>query len=266
MPPASAEPIARERLTVRERLTALHPPPADRYRRLNPLTQVVVAVGGVAAAVLSPTLLGPLVGIVVVAILASLAGAAVPVRRAGAISGLVVGGVVAVVDVLSGHDVSTIAGGPLDAALRGALAGTSLRLWTSTVDLPALRLDLERRGLPHRVAVGLVGVLGAGPGLAERLDAVTAAQQARGYERSGGRLGALGRVPGRAPIWLPALVSTLANLSERGLALESRAIGRPGQRATLWTPADPRAERLLRWAIVVAVVAGIVIRLLGIVR
>ncbi|MHB8459611.1 MAG: energy-coupling factor transporter transmembrane component T [Candidatus Limnocylindrales bacterium] len=260
MPPAAVEP------TARERMAALHPPAADPYRRFNPLTQVVVAVGGFAAALLAPTLLGPLVGIVVVAMLASLAGAAGPVRRAGAISGLVVAGVVAVVDVLSGHDVAAIAGGPLDAGLRGALAGTSLRLWTSTVDLPALRLDLERRGLPQRVAVGLVGVLGAGPGLAERLDAVTAAQQARGYVRSGGRLGALGRVPARAPILLPALVSTLANLTERSLALESRAIGRPGRRATLWTPADPPAERLLRWAIVVAVAAGVVIRLLGIVR
>ena len=242
------------------RVADLHPLAPDPYRRLNPLTQLTLAAAGVVAAAIAPTLVGPLVGIVVIAILASLAGAAEPVRRAGAISGLVVGGIAAVVDVLSGNGVSVIAGGPLDAGLRGALIGTSVRLWTSTVDLTSLRLDLERRGLPHRAAVAMVGLLGAGPGLRERLDAIVAAQQARGYDPSRGRLGGLGD---RSPVWLPALVSTLDSLTERSLALESRAIGRPGRRALLWAPPDPTAERVLRWAIAVAIGAAIVARLSG---
>ena len=247
-------------LPALDHIAGLHPLAPDPYRRLNPLTQLVIATAGVVAGVVAPTLAGPLVGIVVIAILASLAGVAAPVRRAGAITGLVVGGIVAVVDVLSGHGVSTIAGGPLDAGLRGALIGTSVRLWTSTVDLTGLRLDLERRGLPHRAAVALVGLLGAGPGLRQRLDEIVAAQQARGYDSSRGRLARLGA---RSPVWLPALVSTLDSLTERSLALESRAIGRPGRRALLWAPPDPTAERALRWAIAVAIGAAIVARLSG---
>lgn len=243
-----------------DRLAGLHPTAPDPYRRLNPLTQLVIAETGVVAAAIAPTLIGPLIGVVVIAILASLASTTEPVRRAGAITGLAVGGVVAVVDVLSGHPVSTIAGGPLDAGLRGALVGTSVRLWTSAVDLTGLRLDLERRALPHRAAVALVGVLGAGPGLRERLDAIVAAQRARGYDPSRGRIGGLAA---RSPIWLPALVSTLDSLTERSLALESRAIGRPGRRALLWAPPDPVAERALRWAIAVAIAAAIVARLSG---
>ena len=243
-----------------DRVAGLHPLAPDPYRRLNPLTQSVIAAAGVVAAAIGPTLVGPLVGIVVIVILASLAGAAEPVRRAGAITGLVVGGIVAVVDILSGHGVSAIAGGPLDAGLRGALIGTSVRLWTSTGDLVGLRLDLERRGLPHRGAVALVGLLGAGPGVRERLDGIAAAQQARGYDPSRGRLGGL---VARSPVLLPALVSTLNNLTERSLALESRAIGRTGRRAFLWAPPDPVAERALRWAIAIAIGAAILGRLSG---
>lgn len=256
----AAVPPAPATLSLSDRLAGLHPPASDPYRRLNPLTGLVIASAGVAAGLVGPSLIGPLAGILVIVNLAWIATARERVTRAGAIAGLAVGGVVTLVDVLTGHGAAVIAGGSLEAGLRGALVGMSMRLWTATVDLPALRLDLERRGLPHRAAVGLIGLLGAGPGLRERLAAIVAAQQARGYDPTGGRFGGFGA---RSPVWLPALVSTLDSLTERSLALESRAIGRPGRRALLWVPPDPVGERALRWAIGIAIGVTIVARLTG---
>ena len=51
--------------------------------------------------------------------------------------------------------------------------------------------------------------------------------------------------------------------TELAQALEARGFGRPGRRTLLWWPADSRAQAVVRWALVLALVGLIVARLAG---
>jgi energy-coupling factor transporter transmembrane protein EcfT len=58
----------------------------------------------------------------------------------------------------------------------------------------------------------------------------------------------------------PVILTSLTDVEERSLALESRAFSRPGKRHLLWAMPDTTWERLLRWALVVALVLVGVLR------
>ncbi len=47
------------------------------------------------------------------------------------------------------------------------------------------------------------------------------------------------------------------------MALEARGFTRPGRRTLLWSPPDSAAQALVRWALLVALVALIVARIAG---
>ncbi len=234
--------------------------PADRYRRLNPLTRVVLPAACAAAVLLAPAAWGAVLAFIVV-LSVSLIARIVPraLGFAGALAGLawlVVGGL----SLAAGREPGVVIVAAIDGAVRAGALALCVALLSMTTDLPALGLDLERRGLDHRRAFGIAAVLGAGPGVADRVRTISAAQQARGLRL--GR-GPVAHLRGAAPIWLPALVSSLAGLSERSLALESRAIGHSGRRELLWSPPDPAGERLGRWLLLVLVVILAVVRVTG---
>ncbi|MFI5261241.1 MAG: energy-coupling factor transporter transmembrane component T [Candidatus Limnocylindrales bacterium] len=233
------------------------------YHALNPFTRVVIGLCGVAAAILAPTVIGVALTLTCVALLATLARTIRRLWRPGVTAAVPIALGAAAFALAEGHTLPAALEVALDGGLRGAVIVMSLGLFWLTADLPTLGLDLERRGLDHRYAFGIIALLGAGPGIAERFRTISAAQQARGLQL--GR-GPLQRVRAAAPIWLPALVSTLGRLTDRSLALEARAIGRPGRRDLLWAPADPARERVLRLALVAAVVLAVTAHLVGVVR
>jgi energy-coupling factor transport system permease protein len=68
------------------------------------------------------------------------------------------------------------------------------------------------------------------------------------------------------PIVGPVILGSIAEVEERTMALEARGFTRPGRRTLLWAPADSTAEALLRWALVLGLVALIVVRVAGIWR
>ena len=59
------------------------------------------------------------------------------------------------------------------------------------------------------------------------------------------------------------ILSSLTDVEERSLALESRAFSRPGQRHLLWAMGDTTWERVLRWVLLALLVAAIVARVTG---
>jgi energy-coupling factor transport system permease protein len=65
------------------------------------------------------------------------------------------------------------------------------------------------------------------------------------------------------PLVGPVILSSLTEVEERSLALEVRAFGRPGRRDLLWTLPDDGRQRLLRWALVVGLIALVVARAAG---
>lgn len=238
------------------------------YHRLNPLTKMTVAAAGSVAAL---AVGGYVVPLAVAA--AMLLGASVA-RLAGRLLGLslLVSLPIAVSVVLV--SVFTRVGttvlfsiGPFDATLQGAdFAGQTLvrllaialsvGLFSTTTDPRALVADLERRGAPPRLAFVALATVEAVPTLAERARVIAEAQRARGLDTEGGLVA---RARGLLPIVGPAILSSLTDVEERSLALETRGFTRPGRRELLWSVPDSArqtfARRLLLATLVVLVAA-----------
>jgi energy-coupling factor transport system permease protein len=137
---------------------------------------------------------------------------------------------------------------------------TALGLFALTTEPRAFVLDLERRGVSPRLAFVAIATVEAVPTLIERGGTIAEAQRARGLDTEGG---VIARLRGLIPIVGPMILGSLTDVEERSLALESRAFSRPGRRHLLWTMPDTSAERLVRWLLVVALLAAVAGRLVG---
>jgi energy-coupling factor transport system permease protein len=158
--------------------------------------------------------------------------------------------------------------GPFDATLEGAdfaaqvvlrllVMALALALFGLTTEPRALVADLERRGVSPRVTFAAATTLEAAPAMVQRARNVIAAQRARGLDTEGS-VGA--RLRGVGPLVGPVLLSTLAEVEERSLALEARGFDRPGRREPLWTILDSPRQRLARWLLVAGFVTLVVAR------
>jgi energy-coupling factor transport system permease protein len=161
--------------------------------------------------------------------------------------------------------------GPFEATLEGVdFAGQtlirllaislSIRLFVLTTDPRAFVLDLERRGVRPRFAFVAVATLEAVPTLVERAATIAESQRARGLDTEGSLRA---RLRGLLPIVGPVIITSLTDVEERSLALESRAFSRPGRRELLWAMPDSTPERALRWLLVAGLVALFIVRLAG---
>jgi energy-coupling factor transport system permease protein len=163
--------------------------------------------------------------------------------------------------------------GPFDATLEGAdfaarvvvrlfVMAAALALFGLTTPPRALATDLERRGIPPRVAFALGAVIGAIPALVERAREVRDAQRARGIDTEGN---VWRRMRGVVPMVGPVVIGALHDVEARSVALEARAFGRPGPRHLLWAPPDTTSERAVRWALLIGVAMVILGSIAGII-
>jgi energy-coupling factor transport system permease protein len=161
--------------------------------------------------------------------------------------------------------------GPFDATLEGVdFAGQtlvrllaislSIGLFVLATDPRAFVLDLERRGVSPRFAFVAVAALEAVPILVERAATIAESQRARGLDTEGSLRA---RLRGLLPIVGPVIITSLTDVEERSLALESRAFSRPGRRDLLWAMPDTTPERALRWVLVVCLLVLLIARLAG---
>lgn len=161
--------------------------------------------------------------------------------------------------------------GPFDATLEGVqfaveivirlfAISLAIGLFGLTTDPRAFVFDLERRGLSPRFAFVAAATLEAVPAMVARAAVIQAAQRARGLDTEGS---VRARLRGVMPLVGPVILSSLTEVEERTLALEVRAFGRPGRRHLLWSSPDRAAERVARWAMVVAFAALVLARLTG---
>ena len=116
-------------------------------------------------------------------------------------------------------------------------------------------LDLERRGVSPRLAFVANASVQTVPAMAERAQAIVAAQRARGLDTEGS---VWRRMRGIVPIVGPVVLGSIAEVEERSMTLEARAFTRPGRRTLLWSPPDAGWQRLLRWLLFVGLVGVIV--------
>lgn len=243
------------------------------YHRLNPLTKVVIATVGSIGAFALGGYAGPLAIIAVTLGLATVAGVVRRLTRASVLLSLpiVISVILVSVFTRAGTTVLFVIG-PFDATLEGVdfaaqtvirlfAISTSIGLFVLTTDPRALVLDLERRGVSPRFAFVAVATIEAVPTLVERAATIGESQRARGLDTEGSLRA---RLRGLLPIVGPVIITSLTDVEERSLALESRAFSRPGRRHLLWAMPDSTPERALRWLLLTALVALIAARIAGV--
>lgn len=254
-------------------LAGLVPAMPSPYHRLNPLTKATVAT----VATLGAFVLGGYVGPIAILVLLVLPGAIAAglLRRLARFATLVslpIAVSVALVSVFTraGETVLFVIG-PFDATAEGVdfaaqiivrlfVIAMALGLFGLTTDPRALVTDLERRGVPPRVAFAASATLETIPAMIERAQTIQAAQRARGLDTEGSLLN---RIRGVMPLVGPVILSSLTEVEERSLALEVRAFGRPGRRHLLWTLPDSGRQRLVRWLLLASLVVVVVGRATG---
>lgn len=143
------------------------------------------------------------------------------------------------------------------AAISGAVT-----LFYLTTKPSELVLDLERRGVPARLAFVANASVQTVPAMAERAQQIIAAQRARGLDTEGS---AWKRIKGIVPIVGPVMLGSISEVEERSMTLEARAFTRPGRRDLLWSPRDTAPERLARYLVLLGLVGVIGARIAGLV-
>jgi energy-coupling factor transport system permease protein len=259
---------------LRDLPAAIGRPGPSAYHRLNPLTKATLATVTAIAAVVLGGLIGPVLLVAAVVIAPAIsAGVLRRLVRTSLLLALPIALSAFLVNLFffPGGEQVLFRIGPITATGEGlgfaleilarimAISG-AVTLFYLTTRPADLVVDLERRGVSPRVAFVANASVQTVPAMVERASQITAAQRARGLDTEG-RIWR--RVRGIVPIVGPVILGSIAEVEERTMALEARGFTRPGRRTLLWSPPDRGIEALLRWGLVVALVALIVVRVGG---
>ncbi|HEX7346149.1 MAG TPA: energy-coupling factor transporter transmembrane component T [Candidatus Limnocylindrales bacterium] len=251
----------------------LVPPTPTAHHRLNPLTKAVIATVGSVGAFVFGGYLGPIVLSAVMLLLAGAAGVSRQLIRASVLLSLPIAMSVVLVSVFTRPGTTVLFTlGPFDATVEGVdfaaqtivrllAISLSIGLFILTTDSRAFVFDLERRGVSPRFAFVALATVEAVPTLVERATTISESQRARGLDTEGSLRS---RLAGVLPLVGPAVITSLTDVEERSLALESRAFSRPGRRQLLWSMPDPGRERVLRRVLILGLVGAAIARVAGV--
>lgn len=135
---------------------------------------------------------------------------------------------------------------------------SSFLLLTFTTRADELMLALSRKGVPNSIAYIMLATLQIVPRFQAKANTILDAQRSRGLETEGSL-----RVRARAllPLIQPLLLGSIIDIEERAIALEVRAFGRPGPKTSLLVLRDTTFQRIVRWLLLLAIVALLVWRI-----
>jgi energy-coupling factor transport system permease protein len=136
-----------------------------------------------------------------------------------------------------------------------------LFLYTTLAD--DLLEALVAKGASHRLAFVILSAVQLVPRLQARAGAILDAQQARGLRVSGSFMT---RVRAVIPLVGPIVLGSLIDVRERTFALEARAFGARRSRTAYRVVADPAVDRWVRYGLLLAVVALLVLAIGGFLR
>lgn len=124
-------------------------------------------------------------------------------------------------------------------------------------------IALAQRGFPAKVSYIIVSTIQIIPRFQARAAAILDAQRARGLDISGNLL-----QRGRAliPLVVPLILSSLVDVEERALAVETRAFSRPGHKTSLIIVNEARWERFLRGIMLLSSAGVVILRLYTLLR
>ncbi|MBI4542199.1 MAG: energy-coupling factor transporter transmembrane protein EcfT [Gemmatimonadetes bacterium] len=205
------------------------------------------------------------VGLVVVAgvVLAAVGGVLRHVLRPALVLALPTWGLLLVLHGLLGADPRVVVG-PLTLSepglaralvLGGRIAAILVAFLTAlaTVSPPRLVEAMAARGAPFGLIFLLVSTLTLVPRMRARAAQVLAAQQCRGLRIGGSPLA---RLRALSPLVLPLVLGALAEVDEQVLALDARGAVIGGRRTVLHPPPDSALERVLRWGLLLGILAA----------
>lgn len=118
-----------------------------------------------------------------------------------------------------------------------------------TTRMPDLALALTQAGLPYELAYVFLSAYQLVPDSFVRAQKISDAQRARGLRTEGSLLV---RLRGLLPLVGPLITGSLQQVEERALALEARAFRAVGPRTAWRQLTDSPAQRIARWALVLA--------------
>lgn len=235
------------------------------FRRLNPLTKLVLAVGVTVLAFLMPDWRGTAVLVVLILIVALSAG--LFRRVAGTAAVLTVPlllGLLIIQGIFYAENETPLFGiGPVTVWEEGILYGVQVYLRVLVVVCAVLLVVLSTppkrmmvaltdKGLSPKLAYVFMASLQFLPDMRRRARAILEAQQARGLDLEAS-------LPRRFRALLvtlvPLLGGALISAETRSLALEARGFGRTGPRTNLFEVPDGAIDRALRWATLAVVLA-----------
>ena len=143
-----------------------------------------------------------------------------------------------------------LAGLTIAARILLAIGGALLLMLSTRPDV--LMLALTQSGLPGSLAYVVLTSIQIFPRFQERAQVILEAQQARGLEI---RVNILKRLRLLVPLLGPLVLSSIVDVEERAMALEARAFSRPGRKTSLLVLEDSGWQRLVRWALLLLMVA-----------
>lgn len=254
--------------------TGYFQPGSSWLHQRHPLTKLLGLAFVLIAAFLLPSIVLPILFVLVVVVAIS-AGIAAPLVRAMRIPALLLLSIVIVNALFFPGAVDRLLGvGPFSVTREGLVFGLSSAgrllvafvasvtfLFTTLAD--DLLEALIARGASHRIAFVVLAAVQMVPRLQARSGAILDAQQARGLAISGSLRQ---RVRALVPLIAPVVLGSLIDVRERTFALEARGFGARRGRTAYRTVADPPIDRLLRPLLVVGIVVVIVLALSGAVR
>ena len=145
-------------------------------------------------------------------------------------------------------------------ALRIACLVTATFVFSFTTRPADIAEALMQRGLSPRIGYVVQSALQIIPQTLDTAGRIQDAQRARGLETQGSFRR---RARAYLPLMLPLVLSSLVATQERAMALEVRGFGLPVKRIPRYELADSTVQRVLRWALLLAVPGAIAARVAG---
>ncbi len=143
-------------------------------------------------------------------------------------------------------------------AMRIFVMVSSFTLFLLTTHPSELMSDLTRRGLPGQFAYVIISTLQIIPQMEAKAQTIIAAQRSRGLDTQSSfwkRIGAL------VPLVGPLVFGSLVEVEERAIAIEARGFTSTRKKTSLHEIPDSSLDKVLRWLLILLIVASLVSRI-----
>ena len=240
---------------------------------MNPTTKLVIGIAEVVVSFAIGRWTGPVMVLLILTAVSSLAGVARQLALVTALTLPVVGSILLINTFLlpGAHD-PIVRFGPLAPTWSGLAFGlqVTLRLLAISLALALVYLttgiddllsDIERRGVGRRLVFVVGAAVNTVPRTIERASEIIDAQRARALDTEG-RFWR--RARGVVPLVAPVIFGALTEVEEQTMALEARAFSAPARRTVLRTLPDSAAQRVARWVLFLGAIAAIAAEIAGV--